>query len=245
MAVLKHSSPQARLSQGGMFDLSDLREGAVKAIEDAREEAVRMVAAARVEADALRANARAEGVTKGYDEGFAKGVPAGRAEGELAGRTSAATLHDASLAAIEEAYSREFLRWIAVRDEVMRTAERELAGIALAIAERVVREHVKCDPTVVAREVEAAVSLFARATRVTIQVAIEDEALVSEAMPALRATLPAGADISLIAVAGIERGGCVIRTSEGSVDARIETQFRRIREGIMGGAPDIADGDAS
>ncbi len=217
-----------------MFDLRDLRAGALKALEDAHIEAATVRAAAKVEAESLRAKARQEGKAQGHDEGFAQGVAAGKVEGERTGRTDAATLHDAALAAIEEAYSTEFLRWMAARDEVMRSAERELAGIALAIAERIVREHVRNDPTVVAREVEAAVSLFARATRVTIQVAPDDEKLISEVMPSLRAALPVDADVSLVAVAGIERGGCVIRSSEGTVDARLETQFRRMREGIMG-----------
>ena len=241
MAVLKQSSPKARSVEGGVFDLTDLRAGAEQALQHAREEALRIVAEARTEAEQLRATARSEGAAKGYEEGVAKGESAGRSAGEAAGRAQAAAQHTAALAAIEEAVSAEFLRWIAQRDEVMRHAERELAGIALSIAERIVREHVKHDASVVAREVEAAVMLFARATRVSIQVAAEDEFLIAESMPVLRAALPAGADVSLSSVAGMERGGCIVRSSEGTVDARIETQFRRMREGIMGEAAGLDD----
>jgi hypothetical protein len=116
----------------------------------------------------------------------------------------------------------------------MRFAERELAGIAISIAESIVREHVAADPTVVAREAQAAVALFARATRVTIEVAPEDAPIVAEAMPDLSSALPDGAVVSITARAGIARGGCVIRSNEGGVDARFETQFRRMREGILG-----------
>jgi flagellar biosynthesis/type III secretory pathway protein FliH len=54
-------------------------------------------------------------------------------------------------------------------------------------------------------------------------------------MPRLSAALPEGATVSIVAREGVARGGCVIRSSEGSVDARIETQFRRVREGLLGG----------
>ncbi|MFM2164965.1 MAG: Flagellar assembly protein FliH, partial [Planctomycetota bacterium] len=63
----------------------------------------------------------------------------------------------------------------------------------------------------------------------------EDEALVAGSMPSLRAALPAGAEVELVARDGIARGGVVIRSSEGTVDARIETQFRRMRDGLVGG----------
>ncbi len=120
----------------------------------------------------------------------------------------------------------------------MRGAERELAGISIAIAEAIVREHVRCDTAAVVRQVEQAVALFARATRVSIEVAPEDEPLVRETLPNLCAMLPPDAEVALRARAGITRGGCFIRSSEGTIDARRETLFRRMREGVVGaGAP--------
>ena len=222
-----------------MFDLGDLRAGAERVLREAREEAARIVANARADADRQRVDGRSEGHARGLAEGRVEGLTAGRIEGEAVGRAAAAAAHNTALTTIEEMFAAEFLRWNAQRDEVMRNAERELAAIAVAIAERVVREHVRHDPSVVVREVEAAVSLFSRATRVSIEISPDDEALVSEAMPSLRAALPMGAEVTLSARAGIERGGCVIRSSEGSVDARMETQFRRMREGIVGDGPGI------
>jgi len=69
---------------------------------------------------------------------------------------------------------------------------------------------------------------------VSIEVSPDDAPLVSEAMPRLSAALPEGAAVSIVARDDVARGGCRIRSSEGSVDARIETQFRRIRDGILG-----------
>ncbi|MEY3143513.1 MAG: Flagellar assembly protein FliH, partial [Planctomycetota bacterium] len=104
-----------------------------------------------------------------------------------------------------------------------------------------VREHVRCDSTAVVRQVEQAVALFARATRVSIEIAPEDEAAVREALPNLCAALPPEAEVSLRPRAGITRGGCFIRSSEGTIDARMETLFRRTREGIVGTAAPVAE----
>jgi flagellar assembly protein FliH len=211
MAVLKQTSPHASVAGGGVFDLSDLRGEAERAVATARAEAARIVDEARREAARLHAEAQRAGFAKGEAEGLAKGREDGLVQGAAEGR------------------------WMSVRDEAMRTAERELAGIAIAIAESVVREHVRANPDAVARATEAAVGLFARATRIAIEVAPDDAPLVAESMPRLSAALPEGATVSIVAREGVARGGCVIRSSEGSVDARIETQFRRMREGLLGG----------
>jgi len=247
MAVIKQSSSsRAVAASGGVFDLGDLRRDAEATVAAARAEAARIVDEARHEAVRLRAAAHDEGLAAGRAEGLALGEAAGRAAGEAAGHAEAAAAHDEGLRAIEESFSSEFLRWIALRDERMREAEQGLAGIALAIAERIVAEHVRADPAFVARSVERAVALFARATRVAIEVDPADEPRVSEAFPALRAALPAGSEVSLVARAGVGRGGCVIRSNEGVVDARIDTLFRRMSDGLVGaaGAADPADARA-
>jgi hypothetical protein len=53
-------------------------------------------------------------------------------------------------------------------------------------------------------------------------------------MPDLCALLPADAELSVRANAAVSHGGCVVRSAEGTVDARIETQFRRMRFGVIG-----------
>jgi flagellar assembly protein FliH len=235
MAVLKQTSPHASVAGGGVFDLSDLRGEAERAVATARSEAARIVDEARREAARLHAEAQRAGFAKGEAEGLAKGREDGLVQGAAEGLAQAKAGHAERLAAIEVAFAEEFARWMSVRDEAMRTAERELAGIAIAIAESVVREHVRANPDAVARATEAAVGLFARATRIAIEVAPDDAPLVAESMPRLSAALPEGATVSIVAREGVARGGCVIRSSEGSVDARIETQFRRMREGLLGG----------
>ena len=238
MAVIKSTSPRPTFAGTSLHDLGDLRRGAEDALSQARAEAARLIADARQEVQRIFNESRESGFEQGKEEGYATGLAEGRAAGEVAGREDARASYEVMIKAIEESFGSEFLRWSQIREEVMRSAERELAGIAIAIAESIVREHVRQDPAAVARQVEQAVALFARATRVSIEVAPEDEPLVREALPTLCAMLPPDAEIALRARAGITRGGCFIRSSEGTVDARIETLFRRMREGIVGtGAP--------
>jgi flagellar assembly protein FliH len=238
MAVIKATAQRPTFAGSSLHDLGDLRKGAEDALDRARAEATRLVAEAKREVDKVYSESRESGFEQGKEEGFVAGFAEGRAAGEAAGREEARAAHEAMIKALEESFSAEFMRWVQIREEVMRTAERELAGISIAIAEAIVREHVRCDTAAVVRQVEQAVALFARATRISIEVAPEDEPLVREALPNLCAMLPPDAEVALRARAGIARGGCFIRSSEGTIDARMETLFRRVREGVVGtGAP--------
>lgn len=240
MAVIKATAQRPTFAGTSLHDLGDLRKGAEEALDRARAEAARLVADAKREVDKVYSESRESGFEQGKEEGFVAGFAEGRAAGEAAGRDEARAAHEAMIKALEESFSAEFMRWIQIREEVMRTAERELAGISIAIAEAVVREHVRGDAAAVVRQVEQAVALFARATRISIEVAPEDEPLVRDTLPGLCAMLPPDAEVALRARPGITRGGCFIRSSEGTIDARIETLFRRMREGIVGaGVPAV------
>jgi flagellar assembly protein FliH len=234
MAVIKSTASKPGFAGTSLYDLSDLRLTAERTLAEARAEAERLIAGAKREVEQVYSESRESGFEQGQVEGYATGLGEGRAAGEAAGRADARAEHQAMILALEQSLSTEFGRWMAAREEIMRQAERELAKIAILIAESVVRMHVSADPSVIARQVETAVALFARATRVSIEIAPEDEILVRDALPNLCALLPVGAEISLRPVAGIARGGCVVRSSEGTVDARIETQFRRVREALLG-----------
>jgi flagellar assembly protein FliH len=243
MALIKQTTSRASAVQGGVFDLGDLREGAARALREANEEAARMLAKARREADALRVAARDEGFAEGRAAGLAEGRAQGLEAGAAEGRAAAHAERAQALDAMAETISAEFMRWHGERESVLRAAERDLAAIAVAIAESVVRGHVVHDPSAVVREVEAAIALFAGATRVVVEIAPGDEALVAEALPGLGATLARDAEVSLEANPRVSRGGCVIRTGDGCVDARIETRFLRMREALVGeaAAPAVED----
>jgi flagellar assembly protein FliH len=240
MAVIKSTASKPGFAGTSLYDLSDLRLTAERTLAEARAEAERLIAGAKREVERIYSESRESGFEQGQAEGYATGLAEGRAAGEAAGRADARAEHQAMILALEQSLSTEFGRWMAAREEIMRQAERELAKIAILIAESVVRTHVSAEPSAIERQVETAVALFARATRVSIEIAPEDEILVRDALPNLCAMLPVGAEISLRAVSGIARGGCVVRSSEGTVDARIETQFRRVREALLG-SPTAAD----
>ena len=64
----------------------------------------------------------------------------------------------------------------------------------------------------------------------TVLVHPEDLELVREAMDGVRATLGGIEHCEVQAERRVSRGGAVVRTPDGDVDARVETKLQRARE---------------
>ena len=150
MAVIKATAQRPTFAGTSLHDLGDLRKGAEEALDRARAEAARLVAEAKREVDKVYSESRESGFEQGKEEGFAAGFAEGRTAGAAAGREEARAAHEAMIKALEESFSAEFMRWVQIREDIMRSAERELAGTSIAIAEAIVREHVRCDTAAIA-----------------------------------------------------------------------------------------------
>lgn len=108
--------------------------------------------------------------------------------------------------------------------------ESELVELALAVSRKIVQHEVGIAPEVVAGIVRQALNRVEQAARITIRLNPADVKLLSEISPPLTAGRPDAGRIALEADEGISRGGCLIETESGEVDARLERQFQVVEE---------------
>jgi len=161
----------------------------------------------------LRAVA-AETRRRAREEGFAEGLAEARARVEPA------------LEAVAEAE-----RQIRAREgDFLRAAERSAVELALAIAEKIVGGTVSARPETVLDVVGGALLRTESRHRLVIEVNPEDLELVSESADGLTARLGGVQRLDVIAERRVERGGCIVRTEEGEIDARIGSQLERLAE---------------
>jgi flagellar assembly protein FliH len=178
---------------------------------EARSEADAVMAAlarAEADADALRAAAREQGLREGREEALAGLTPA--------------------LEALVQATE-------AVREEQQARAERleaHAVELALFVAEKVLSGAIAVQPERVVEAVRGALRGIVERERVTVLVHPEDLELVREAMDGLRASLGGIEHCEVQAERRVSRGGAVVRTPDGDVDARVETKLQRAREVI-------------
>jgi flagellar assembly protein FliH len=169
--------------------------------------------------------ARAAARTEGFEEAYARGLEEGRKQAE-------ADKHSA----LEEA-SRNLARSIAAlestQQQLVDAAEQALAELALAIAERLVRQQINAAPALLLKVIDDALRTAPQAG--TIRLALHPVDL-SVAEPELRArgTERGAKDrrLELVPNPALERGDLVVTTELGTIDGRIRSQIERIRQGF-------------
>jgi flagellar biosynthesis/type III secretory pathway protein FliH len=171
---------------------------------------------AAVEAAALRESARAEG----YE--------AGRAEARAELEPTAAALHQAILAVQADVVDRS--------DRL----EAHAVDLGLFLAEKVLGGALAVQPERVVETVRGALRGIVERERITILVSPEDLDLVRDSISDVLGSLGGVEHCEVQAERRVGRGGCVVRTADGDVDARIETKLQRAREVIESALEDGA-----
>ena len=165
-----------------------------------------VLAEARAEADQIRRQALEEGYAAGRHEALEALAPALSALGTATEEVRAAQAEAAS------------------------ELERRAVELGMALASKVLAGALSVQPERVLDSVQGALRGIVERERVIVMVNPDDLEIVQGAAEELKATL-GGIDHCVIeAERRVGRGGCIVRTPVGDVDARIETKLERASE---------------
>ena len=156
-----------------------------------------------------------------YEKGFAEGQKAG---GEVGEKMAEALLRQ--YAASVEALNR-------LRSELFATSEREVIRLALEIARKIVKREVAIDEELILALVKVALDRVADQALITVRVNPKDHAVIERHHAALPDANSLSESVKLVEDPLIGRGGCIIETESGTIDARIEEQLREIERGFF------------
>ena len=156
---------------------------------------------------------------KGYQEGFLKGKQDARNEFN-------ASLGIAGKLCSELQNSRE---------EMIRETESELVKLALAIAKKVIVREISCNPDVIKSVVKEAVCQFVDKDELVIKVNSADLRALNEAEAELAIVLGGNGKVKISADDFVVRGGCIIESKSGIVDADLRTRIEEVEKKLLGG----------
>jgi flagellar assembly protein FliH len=148
------------------------------------------------------------------------------AEGFAAGRADALAALEPALAALTQAVED-------VRSQQLENAlelERRAVELGLALAKKVVAGALEVKPEKVLDTVTGALRGIVERERVIVLVNPDDLEIVREAMEGIRASLGGMEHCVVEAERRVGRGGCIVRTPVGDIDARVETKLERAGE---------------
>ena len=188
------------------------------------EEASAAAAAAEPQksAEELQVEALRSARQGGYHDGYRDGLAALESF-----KQSFAQQATAQMGALVQSYAGQ----MDVLQQAMATA---LADAAVALARQVVRGELLANPQQVAVVAQEAIeSLLLSARHITVRVHPDDQPLVAQGAQEILAARGA----RLVADAAVVRGGCLVESDIGIVDASIESRWRRAAAALGSEAP--------
>jgi flagellar assembly protein FliH len=163
-------------------------------------------------------------------EDVARALAQARAEGVAEGHAAGLVEAEARVTVAEEGLRAAAGALVAERAATADAVERCAVELALQIAEQTVRAAVDADPERVLNAVQGALRALVERQRVLVLVNPEDLELVRAGLEPLTGELGGVGHWEVQAERRVTRGGAVVRTADGEIDATLETKLARARE---------------
>jgi flagellar assembly protein FliH len=190
---------------------------AEKTVAEAEARAANLIRDAEQKVDEITEAARKEG----FEEGHKDGYEAGGAEVERL----VEQLHSVINHALEK------------RNDIIEESETQLINLVLLIAKKVVKVISENQKNVVINNVIQALRKLKSRGEVVIRVNLEDVKLTSEHVKDFMRMVESVKSVTVVEDSSVDKGGCIIETDFGQIDARISSQLSEIEEKILELAP--------
>lgn len=115
-----------------------------------------------------------------------------------------------------------------LKQKMLARSQTDMLRLVFAISERVIHANIMIDTEVVTRAVNQAIQLAVSSEEFHVKVNPEDLQTVNEHKPLFIASLSGLSNIEFVPDESIARGGCVVESPLGRVDATIEAQMEAI-----------------
>ena len=186
-------------------------------VEQARQEAAKIEQEARDRVAALEK----ETSNRGFEEGRLSGFQAGEAEV----KRLVERLHVVLTSAIEK------------RNQIIEESESQLINLVLQISQKVIKVLSENQKNVVINNVIQALRKLKGRGDVVIRVNLADLELTTQHTQDFLKSVENVKSITVLEDSTVDKGGCVIETDFGEIDARISSQLQEIEERILELAP--------
>ncbi|HEY9764749.1 MAG TPA: FliH/SctL family protein [Chroococcales cyanobacterium] len=201
--------------------LAEARLKALDIVQQAEMVAAQLVAEAEAKATQTILdveNNRQDILNELEQQGYAQGYQEGRSQADLEGAEVVSEAIE-TLNKVRMAYP------LAIKDN-----EENLLKLAIQIAERIIQEEIAMKPEICVKMLEAAIRKVSDLEHVVIKANEEDLPFLLEHEDRFREMLKNVKNLEFAASKKVARGGVLIETTAGSVDASISTQLSVLKE---------------
>ena len=210
-AELKRQTDQAAVIK------ADAENEAAAIVEKAKAEAAQIVAEAQAQHDKIVSEARNEGFEQGSKEGFDKGS------------AEVDRLIDRMHKILEAVMQR--------REEILQDTESQIVELVILMARKVIKILSENQKNVIMANTVAALRKVKTRGSVTLRVNIEDVKLTTQHADEFIQHVENVQGITVQEESSVEKGGCIVETDFGAIDARISSQLTELENKILEVSP--------
>lgn len=206
-AEVKRQSDQAQVVK------TEAEQSAQKIIQDAKAEAAKILEQANSDKSEISKKSYKEGYDKGHEDGF------------NAGKDEVTRLVERTHKILESVMSR--------REEILSETEQQIVELVILMARKVVKVLSESQKSVVMANVLQALKKVKGRGSVTLRVNLADVKLTSEHVQDFIKQVENVQGITVLEDSTVEKGGCIVETDFGAIDARIQSQLSELENKIL------------
>ncbi|NBU96688.1 MAG: flagellar assembly protein FliH [Spirochaetia bacterium] len=162
-------------------------------------------------------------------EAYQRGYDAGREVGFKKGQAEVRRLIDRLGTIVGKA--------IDIREDIIQASEKQMVEMILIIARKVIKDEIVERKEIVLNNIREALKRIKDRDRVDIRVNFSDLEITTAHKDELIKLMESLRKVNIYEDSRIDRGGVIIETDVGAIDARISTQLKEIEEAIRNAEP--------
>ncbi len=234
---IKQSLKEAEKDRQRIID--EGKAEAFRLIQDAKEKAKKEEDSSRLQSEQIveRAKLEVERMVKEAEmrvadiehEAYQKGYNAGREIGYREGQGEVRRLIDRLGTILGHA--------IDVREKIVRESEKLMVEMILMIARKVIKDEIIERKEVVLNNIREALARIKERDRIDIRVNFADLELTTAHKDEIIKMMESLRKVNIYEDSRVDRGGVIIETDVGAIDARISTQLKEIEQAIRDAKP--------
>ncbi|MCB1178558.1 MAG: flagellar assembly protein FliH [Leptospiraceae bacterium] len=230
--------------------LADAQAKAEKIVEDGKTRAFQLIQdskekvkieedSAKAQADQIKDRAKLEvermikeaemKVAEIEHEAYQRGYDAGREVGFKKGQGEVRRLIDRLGTIVGKA--------IDIREDIIQASEKQMVEMILIIARKVIKDEIVERKEIVLNNIREALKRIKDRDRVDIRVNFSDLEITTAHKDELIKLMESLRKVNIYEDSRVDRGGVIIETDVGAIDARISTQLKEIEEAIRNAEP--------
>ena len=206
-AEVKRQSEQAQVIK------TNAERAAQEVVKQAQEEAQKILSNAHAEEETIKNTARENGFAAGHDGGFAKG------------NEEVERLIERMHKILESVMQR--------REDILDETEQQIVELVVLMTRKVVKVISDNQKSVINNNVLAALKKVKGRGSVTLRVNLEDLKLATQNIDEFIKRCENIKGITVMEDSTVEKGGCIVETDFGAIDARISSQLTEVENRVM------------